>query len=73
MMKPEYFSPYKTKATASAITLFLRFFMMTEARWMADKILYFVLFSKRSIVMKLPVKRAPSFSVYNWQVASCEL
>ena len=23
--------------------------------------------------MKLPVKRAPWFSVYNWQVASCEL
>ena len=27
---------------------------------------------KWSIVIKLPVKRAPWFSVYNWQVASCE-
>ena len=44
--------------------LVLTFFTMTEAR---------VLFSKRSIVMKLPVKRAPWFSVYNWQVASCEM
>ena len=44
--------------------LVLTFFMTTEAR---------VLFSKRSIVMKLPVKRAPWFSVYNWQVASCEM
>ena len=31
-----------------------------------------VLFSKRSIVINLPVKRAPWFGVYNWQVASCE-
>ena len=31
-----------------------------------------VLFSKRNIVIELPVKLAPWFSVYNWQVASCE-
>ena len=44
--------------------------MMTVARWTADKVLYY--FNKRSIVIKLPVKRALWFSVYNWQVASCE-
>ena len=50
--------------------LVLTFFMMTVARWTADKILYY--FNKRSIVIKLPVKRAPWFSVYNWEVAICE-
>ena len=44
--------------------------MMTVARWTPDKILYS--FNTQSIVIKLPVKRAPWFSVYNWQVASCE-
>ena len=50
--------------------LVLTFFMMTVARWTQDEILYY--FNKRSIVMKLPIKRAPWFSVYNWQVASFE-
>ena len=29
-------------------------------------------FSERSIVIKLPVKRALWFSVHNWKAASCE-
>ena len=29
-------------------------------------------FSERSIVIKLPAKRALLFSVYNWQAVSCE-
>ena len=31
-----------------------------------------MLFSKWSIVIKLPVKRTPWFGVYNWQIAKCE-
>ena len=31
-----------------------------------------VSYSREPAVIKLPVKRAPWFSVYNWQVASCE-
>ena len=41
--------------------LVLTFFMMSEARWRAG-----------IIIIKLPVKRAPWFSVHNWQVASCK-
>ena len=33
--------------------LFLRFFMMSEARWTVENVVFF---NKRSIIIKLPVK-----------------
>ena len=44
--------------------------MMSQTQWKAVENV--ISFSERSIVIKLPVKRALWFSVYNWKAASYE-